>query len=61
MHDKYRINYGTEEIHEIDAEESAYVFLCDFYQIEATIIDNESVIVEKIDRWKRYAHNENIV
>lgn len=52
MTDQYRINYATEEIHELNDEEDAYEFLCSFSQIGATRRNRESTIIRKIEEWK---------
>ena len=52
MTEQYRINYATQEIHEIDEDGDAYIFLCSFYEIGATSKNRESTIIRKIENWK---------
>lgn len=50
--ERYRINYQTGEIHELNAEENAYEFLCTFHQIGAIGSNRESTVIRKIEEWK---------
>ena len=52
MTEQYRINYATQEIHKINADEDAYEFLCTFDEIGATSKNRESTIIRKIEDWR---------
>lgn len=54
--EKYRIDYATSQIFELNTDDNAYDFLCTFNQIGATNKNKESTIVRKIEALKEYAN-----